>query len=270
MYRTCLLGALLLAIGGCASNAERIDAQARAAGLTRTVLESDGLPTLIYSKAGPSDSGRLLVFLEGDGRPWHAGIEPSADPTTRNPIALQLMQRTPGNAAYVGRPCYHNLGGERCTSDLWTSARYSEEVVHAMANAVREAARRANARDIVLVGYSGGGALAVLLAERLETITAVVTIAANLDIDAWTRHHGYLPLDRSLNPATSSHAHPWREIHLLGMRDTTVPPVTADAYFQRYPHTQRWTFDEHGHVCCWLDAWPALWQKIAAALPTAE
>ena len=38
----------------------------------------------------------------------------------------------------------------------------------------------------------------MLIAERLENVTAVVTIAANLDTDAWTEHHKYLPMSQSL------------------------------------------------------------------------
>ena len=39
--------------------------------------------------------------------------------------------------------------------------------------------------EIVWFGYSGGGALAVLLALRFPQSVAVITVAANLDIDGW-------------------------------------------------------------------------------------
>ena len=44
----------------------------------------------------------------------------------------------------------------------------------------------------------------MLLAERLEMTQAVVTIAANLDTDAWTELHGFSALEGSLNPAASA------------------------------------------------------------------
>jgi predicted alpha/beta hydrolase family esterase len=256
---------LMLSIG-CSSNSERIDAIARAASLERAIIEVDGFRSMIYMKRGVQSGGTLVVFLEGDGRPWRDGIEPSIDPTTGNPLALELLTRTPRAAVYVSRPCYQGVMSKRCSPALWTSARYSEQIVRAMSETIREAMRRASATQTILIGHSGGGALAVLIAERLEGIAAVVTIAANLDIDAWTEHHGYVPLTESLNPARSTLPHPWREIHIAGGRDTIVPTITTVAYFERYPRATRWVLEEHTHVCCWRDAWPTLWQRIEAEL----
>jgi pimeloyl-ACP methyl ester carboxylesterase len=143
-------------------------------------------------------------------------------------------------------------------------ARYSDEVVASMTEAVRTAALQAKARSLVLVGYSGGGVLAVLIAERLDNVAAVITVGANLDTDAWTRHHDYLPLSGSLNPAHSRAEHRWPETHLYGARDQTVPPATAQAYFERHPGAQRRIVDTNDHVCCWVEQWPQLWREITA------
>ncbi len=265
MHRLLALLTCLIVLG-CSSNSERIDALAQAASLEHRVLEFDGLRSSVYMTSAIEPNRPLLIFLEGDGRPWHAGIEPNLDPTTANPLALELLTRTPRPAAYVGRPCYQGVRSARCTPELWTSGRYSEEIVEVMAQTIRELVRRSDASEAIIVGHSGGGTLAVLIAERLEHVAAVVTIAANLDIDAWTAHHRYLPLTGSLNPARSTHAHPWREIHIAGTRDQVVPPETTAAYFERYPNAERWVLDEHSHVCCWLEAWAVLWPKIEAEL----
>jgi hypothetical protein len=127
-----------------------------------------------------------------------------------------------------------------------------------MAAAVRKAAALLGAERVEIVGYSGGGVLAVLIAERLENVERLTTIGANLDIEAWTEHHGYLPLEHSLNPARSERSHPWREVHLQGARDTRVPPATTAAYFVRYPSAQRRVLEEFDHLCCWVEAWPRL------------
>ena len=255
-----------LSIVGCTSNTQRIDARARSAQLQRYVIESSRLPSVVYLRASTASSQRLLVFIEGDGVPWRAGIAPNTDPTTREPLALELMVRTPGNSVYIGRPCYQRVVTERCTSDVWTSARYSTEIVHAMSLAVKDAMSRTQAEDLVLIGYSGGGVLASLIAEQLGRVTAVITIAANLDIDAWAKHHNYLPLSGSMNPALSTHPHPWYEFHMEGADDAVVPSATRDAYFERYPSARRWVLEKHGHKCCWVEEWKELWERIEAEL----
>ena len=224
-------------------------------------------PALIYMKrAAPAGNDRpLWIFIEGDGIPWRNGMEPSADPTTRNPLALELLIRSPAPAAYITRPCYNGLRSDQCTVAHWTGARYSDEIVESMAASVREVQRLSGARDVSLLGYSGGGVLAVLIAERLDHVASVVTVAANLDTDAWTKQHGYLPLTQSLNPALSQKEHSWPELHLQGSADRVVPNATTSHYFARYPRAQRRTVDGYDHVCCWVRDWNELSQEIFAS-----
>lgn len=255
-----LVALLAAACSGCAANGERIDAQAAAMGLARTDVVHVGLRSHAYMKPGATGN-TLTAFLEGDGQPWRRDIGINFDPATGNPIALHLLARTSGPVAYFVRPCYLSTREAGCNPDLWTSARYSEAVIDSMAAAIGDSMRRANAKSVELVGYSGGGALAVLVAERLAGVASVTTIGANLDIEAWTTHHGDLPLERSLNPARSERAHPWRELHLQGARDSIVPRATTDAYFARYPNAQRRVIAEFDHVCCWVEAWPQLLQN---------
>ncbi|HWK72865.1 MAG TPA: dienelactone hydrolase family protein [Povalibacter sp.] len=264
-----LIPALLTATA-CSSNAGRIDRQAHAAGLSRSVVQGQPYRHVVYANrmATGAAGDRLVVFLDGDGRPWtDDGQQPSADPTTRNPIALKLLEQTPVPAIYVSRPCYQELADAGCSPEIWTSHRYSSRVVRSIAAAIRPMAQSAGLqKKVVLVGYSGGGALAVLVAERIENVAAVITLSANLDIDAWTTHHGYLPLTGSLNPAASDRQHPWPEIHLQGMLDSVVPPSTTRAYFKHHPAAQAWPFEHYDHVCCWVDAWPGAFGRIQATL----
>lgn len=256
-----------LVLGGCASPAQRIEQRARAAGLEIMHVTSGAFPSVVYLKrAAPAEADApLTVFLESDGLPWRDGRRPSADPTTRQPLAFEMLLRSPAPAAYVTRPCYHGLRPDKCNVNHWTGARYSAEVVESMAATVREARRHSGASRVAFVGYSGGGALAVLIAERIETTASVVTIAANLDIDAWTEHHGYLPLSGSLNPAMSDRPHPWPELHLQGANDTVVPAATTGRYFARHPRAQQRIVGGFDHVCCWVQEWPRL-----SAIPSAH
>ncbi len=263
------LAPLLLALflAGCTTNATRIEKLAGQLGMTRSIVEAGGFRSPLFMRGVPApQDASLTIFIEGDGVPWRTGMKPSLDPTTANPVALKLLAKTQQPAAYVSRPCYQDVTGTRCTPERWTFERYSDEIVSSMTEAVRTAMVRANARRVVLVGYSGGGVLAVLIAERLDNVAAVITVGANLDTDAWTKHHGYLPLSGSLNPALSTATHPWPETHLYGARDTVVPVSTTAAYFARFPRAQQKIVDGFDHVCCWVEQW----EEIQKGLVTGD
>lgn len=252
---------LLLLLQGCLSNGQRIDREAQRAGLTRSIVTGTAYRHVLYASDGPSSD--LIVYLDGDGLPWGPdGQHVADDPTTRNPLALKLLIASQAPGVYLSRPCYQELRDEGCTSKSWTSGRYGSDVVDSMAAAVRKAAAQRGSPPIVLVGYSGGGVLAILIAERLDRVAKVITLSANLDTQAWTQHHGYLPLTDSLNPASSTYQHPWPELHLQGGQDTVVPASTTDGYFRLRPQALRRTFADYDHVCCWVQAWPALFESV--------
>ena len=114
--------------------------------------------------------------------------------------------------------------------------RYSDEIVSSMTEAVRTAALQAKARSVVLVGYSGGGVLAVLIAERLDNVAAVITVGANLDtrrVDQASRLSAAVRLAESC--VEHGRASAGRRYIYMGRETTVVPPATAEAYFERYP-----------------------------------
>jgi pimeloyl-ACP methyl ester carboxylesterase len=219
------------------------------------------------SSSQPTDGALLWVFIDGDGRPWINGREPAKNPTTLQPLALDLAGQTQRPVLYLGRPCYDRPTMEAvCTSTYWTDARYSRAVVESMAAAIRSYQRDSRFERLVLVGYSGGGVLAVLLAHELNGVSGVVTIAANLDVSAWTGYHHYLPLGASLNPAQQASTASWPEIHLVGEKDVVVPPQTVQRYFESHPRSVVWRYADYGHVCCWREEWPRITSRIATEL----
>lgn len=249
-------------IVACTSAARLFDDTAMSLGLEKqTVVGVELLHVLYWRDGGPNRS--LHIYLDGDGTPELAA-RPAEDPTPRNALMLRLMALDPGPAVYVGRPCYHGLAAAaECSGDLWTTARYSERVVASTAGAIHGAMIARGYDRITLLGYSGGGTLAMLLAERLPETQAVVTIAANLDIEAWTDHHGHARLAGSLNPITRP---PLRrdvvQRHYAGARDAVVPPsVTASGV--RGPNATLAVVDGQDHACCWADMWPAILKGLA-------
>lgn len=93
-------------------------------------------------------------------------------------------------------------------------------------------------------------------------VVGVVTIAGNLDPDAWIRLHDYLPLTGSLNPALAPLLpKSLREWHLIGERDTNVPYSAAQEYLHRVPPDRIWRYASFDHACCWVREWPAAFAR---------
>lgn len=215
---------------------------------------------LIYRQGIGDKSGPVHVYLEGDGLPWVTRTRIAQDPTPRTPLALQLMAHDPGQTLYIGRPCYHGLAeSPGCSPWLWTQGRYGEEVVRSMTAALRRALGLDSNREVTLIGYSGGGVLAMLIAARLEQVQGVVTIGANLDIATWADLHGYSRLVGSLNPATQPPLPAKiRQIHLAGERDLRVPARLSAPVLARQGNARLFVVPNFDHVCCWERAWPAI------------
>jgi pimeloyl-ACP methyl ester carboxylesterase len=241
----------------CSTPTQRIETEAQRAGFERSVVQGASFHHVVFAR-GSAQEQALTVFLEGDGLPWVAGRVPASDPTPRDPLALHLAMQSSGAIAYVGRPCYQQIVDSQCSARSWTFDRYSDATIDSMTVAIASQMRAMGKQSVRLIGYSGGGVLAVLIAERLSNVTTVITIGANLDTDAWAAHHGYLPLDGSLNPARSTRPHPWTELHLQGALDVTVPVETTRAYFERFANAKRLAFDDYDHVCCWVRDWPRI------------
>ncbi|MFV9657358.1 alpha/beta fold hydrolase [Pseudomonas sp. NY15366] len=209
----------------------------------------------------------LAVYIEGDGLAWLSSTRPSTDPTPRAPVGLQLALAQPtGAAAYLARPCQFIATQSICSHDYWTDARFAPEVVKSLDQAIDQLKARVGAQQLILVGYSGGGTLALLLAARRDDVARVITVAGNLNPRAWTTHHRLQPLKRSLNPADQQKAlASTRQQHLAGGRDRIVPAALASAFNDAYTSgtpSRVYLLPEHDHACCWARDWPSLWLKL--------
>jgi pimeloyl-ACP methyl ester carboxylesterase len=259
---------------------QRAEQLARRGRLELLVLPGEGFQHRGFAALRGHDL--LVLFIDGDGSPWvDHGRRVAADPTPRVPLGLELAVRTPESVLYLGRPCYFGLIRDGCAEEVWTSERYSAAVVASMVAATKTYVAAHNFQRVLIVGYSGGGTLAVLMASQLSAsapmkssarhdgpqVAGVVTIAGNLDPDAWTRAHDYLPLTGSLNPALAPPLPTsLREWHLIGERDTNVPYAAAQEYLQRVAPDRIWRYASFDHACCWVREWPAAYARIRAEL----
>ena len=208
---------------------------------------------------------RLHVYIEGDGRPFVNRFLIAADPSPQTPLALSLMMLDKTSSLYLGRPCYFansrsDMADSACKLEFWTSARYSEKVVESMISGLRHHLATRSYQGISLIGHSGGGSLAVLMAARMPEVDQVVTLAGNLDIAAWANLHHYTPLKHSLNPSDLNLTHT-KQLHFGGDRDKNVPPSLGAAWLNSMGQTMH-IIKDADHNCCWLTHWNQILTQI--------
>ncbi len=254
-----LYTAAALALVGCTSPLGRAERIAQRGGLESIVLPGTVFSHRAFVRARAGD-GLLILMVDGDGSPWtRDGMRVASDPTPRVPLALKLAAETPYPVLYLGRPCYFRLQRQApCSARNWTSDRYAADIVASMVAAADSYIEAHGVRRVLLVGYSGGGTLVVLMAPHMPRVVGVVTIAGNLDPDAWTQVHGYAPLN-GLNPALEPpFAKNVQQWHLVGDRDNNVPYIAAQRYLQRLPPDRVSRYADFDHTCCWEAVWPSV------------
>lgn len=263
-----LLAALpLLACTNFSPDARRhsADAMALAHGWRPLRLATHDFVLAAYAPSPARPGETLAVYIEGDGLAWLSPSRPSDDPTPLHPLALELaLRHDRGTAVYLARPCQYVEAAERrgCEAAFWTDRRFADTVVAATSEAIDALKQRFQARRLVLVGYSGGGAVAALVAARRHDVVRLVTVAGNLAPRLWAQQHELAPLTGSLDPGDA-----WRalqdipQLHLAGAEDTNVTPGLVAAFAARFPAGKRppvQVVEGATHTCCWADKWPAL------------
>ncbi|PHS31637.1 MAG: alpha/beta hydrolase [Methylophaga sp.] len=230
------------------------------------IITTDSFNLMSYQARQFSPESILTIYIEGDGFAWRTRSIPSMDPTPINPVGLQLALNHPGgsNAVYLARPCQY-VGGANaiaCDKNDWTTGRFSEEVIAMSNQAVTALKAKFGASQLQLIGYSGGGAVAALIAARRSDVIRLISIAGNLDHQAWTKEKHLSPLTGSLNPVDY-----WREltpieqIHFIGGNDPIMGSFVAQSYqrhFNGEGRIQIITLPDFDHHCCWAEQWGTL------------
>ncbi len=216
-----------------------------------------------YQRFGePSEN--IRIYIEGDGRAWETKRRLSNDPTPSSPIALELaIIDTSGSVVYIARPGqFPAPDAAVCDPTYWSARRFSPEVVEAFDEAINILKEKAGAKNVELVGYSGGAALAVLIAARRSDVVALRTIAGNLDPKALCAYHKVDQLDGSMDPLDAAReiAHiPQR--HFIGSNDKIVPSSIAESFVKKEGNADYESITiAYGatHNYGWLERWPSL------------
>jgi hypothetical protein len=259
----CCLASLIpwvaLSLGACSSPTQKADSLAQHFGFRKTIVGGDGFRHVLYENTKPAHDGVLHIYIDGDGTPYADFTSRAADPTPHNLLMFRLMARDPADSVYVGRPCYFALQHDSvCKPTFWTTARYGPQVLASMEAVLRAETMRHAAKRLEIFGLSGGGVIAVLLAQRIDAVARVVTIGSNLDIDAWCDLHHYSRLVGSINPVEQP---PLRSnidvLHLVGKLDTNTPPYLVQAAARQRGEQVR-IVENFDHGCCWEKLWPTV------------
>ncbi|MEA3126123.1 MAG: hypothetical protein QOD67_3142 [Caballeronia sp.] len=255
----------VLAVAGCAAldPDAHANALAQAAGLHRDLVHADSFVLTTFSRIAKRDQP-VTIYIEGDGLAWISRYEPSLDPTPRQALGLALAAADPApNVVYLARPCQFTpmTLNPRCGIPYWTSKRYAPEVVESMNQAVDHFAALVPGQRINLIGYSGGGALVVLIAARRTDVASLRTVAGNLDDEFVNRLHRVSAMPQSENAidfATRVASIP--QIHFSGADDKVVPPATAQRFVEAAGQqcAQARTVPHVAHDGDWSRLWPAL------------
>jgi len=220
-------------------------------------IRSD-LVTLGWKREGSSTPDQpLLVVIEGDGAAWTFDKAPPSDPTPRSGTGARLASALVNGRAvlYLARPGQY-LSPEqaaRCSINHWTDQRFGIGPVQALAALIDRA--QMPGQKLILIGFSGGGVMAAQVAVMRNDVLALITVAAPLKLDVWTRFHKISPLETIPGDLPSSLGRAnFRQRHLYGNRDRVVPPVLVASMAGQLPADTVRVIEGLGHDDDWAPA----------------
>ncbi|QLF92386.1 alpha/beta hydrolase [Pseudomonas sp. ABC1] len=251
-----LLAATLLT--ACASDSmQRLEEQLPP-GRSLLHLDTQPFPLLAGVSQAARPSQVLRIYIEGDGRAWITARQPSLDPTPRDPWFALLALEDPRPSAWLARPCQY-VRNERCQVREWTDARFSEDAVAALDQAIDQLKQRHASERLELIGYSGGAAMALLLAARRDDVISIQSLAGSLSPRRWAERQGLSPLHGSLDPQDRrDRLVQLPQRHLAGAMDDNVPASLAHEWRKLLgdpPCVEIIELPTLGHDDGWQDAW---------------
>lgn len=178
----------------------------------------------------------LTIYIEGDGYAFNYEGKASRDPTPRSTALREIAFRdNDSNIVYLARPCQYVMS-KNCQKKDWTTGRYSQNIINAETEAVRQLLRQTGSREVILVGYSGGAMIAALIAVQNPNIRIkkLITIAGLLEHRNWAEYHHVSPLKDSLDlQEYQKDFAKISQVHFLGENDKIIPqnlsPVAGEA-----------------------------------------
>jgi pimeloyl-ACP methyl ester carboxylesterase len=228
MYRLLIAGFIAASLLGCAST---VDLHELSRG-TALKLETLQTPKYTLQAMVPASGAykHLRVYIEGDGHAWATSSQPSIDPTPRASLMASFAAADRSPAAYLARPCQYVMS-RGCGVATWTSDRFSSDVMASMNAGLDSIKRQFGVDKFELIGYSGGGAVALVLAGMRNDVNQVQTIAGNVDPVYWTALNKLTPLNNPVTPLQyKARLQTIPQRMFVGTNDKVVPPAVAREY----------------------------------------
>jgi hypothetical protein len=261
-YYTIILTIALLS-SGCVSKLspkvrqQTADTVAQAGNLVQQKIATDDFLLTTYQRFdATSDNKQMVVYIEGDGMAWISRDQLSSNPTPVQPVALKLASiDTNINVLYVARPCQYLWPQKmnRCSSKYWSNKRSSEEVISSINQAISIVKQKQNISSIRLIGYSGGGGIAALIADRRADVNEFVSVSGNLNYKLFTQTHDLSPMNGSIDPITvANQIGSIPQIHYVGADDKIIPKQIALSFSDKVK-----VISDVSH-----DNWPDKWAQI--------
>jgi pimeloyl-ACP methyl ester carboxylesterase len=263
--------AALIGIGlqGCAFTQKgQADSIADIGDLRREDIASEPFTLITYSRITDINLP-ITVYIEGDIQGFWPTVEPGADPTSDDFLGLRLAALDPSpNVAYIARPCQFSSSDDiACDPSNW-NGRYAELIITSMNRAVDHFAVPFIQPRLNLVGYSGGAAIAAIIATRRKDVVTLRSIAGNLDPAATSRYHA-ADLDEDFTDPMliAPRLKLIPQIHYAGEADTVVPPFLTANFVKAVGPSfcdRMVTFPGVTHKT----GWEKVWKAHATEIPT--
>lgn len=224
---------VLALLSGCARPLANLEQSVAVRAGQIEIIHTSAFDLVSASTLGASKTDLLRVYIEGDGKAWATRTQPSTDPSPRNLLMANLALADSMPSVYLARPCqFHKSDG--CGVAVWTDQRFSAPVIQSFNEAVDKLKARHGANTLQLIGYSGGGYVAMVLAGEREDVQSVQTLAGNLDPAEWTRHHHLSPLSGLRDYKQLPRVQSLPQHHFVGSADEIVPPALVESFVRKY------------------------------------
>ena len=251
---------------GCACVKQRVlkaDNIAEQSGMEKQIISADGFHLISFVRLFPESNKNFHIYLEGDGASVTGTGRASMDPTPINPVGLKLAALDKdANVVYLARPCQFEAKqiDMRCSPKYWTTHKYSAEIVSSINEAINKLIEKYSPERTTLIGFSGGGTIAALVAARRHDIYKLITIAGNLDHVYHTQQFKITPLYGSLNPTDyADRLSTIAQIHFIGREDSIIPKSVLLSYKEKIHGDEKTVkivpIKGADHTCCWEKVW---------------